>query len=408
MNKQVYEFTTVLKREKWLSTDSFFMQDLKLILALTIVSLGFNSLAQQHSIGDTIYREGDLYHLLEGIEKDKMLQLERMTALVFHHTLNEYRAQKGKKTIFWDDKLWLAARNHNIYLFTYNKSLSHNQSKKGDRFTGRGPEDRVYYVTYGSRDHTMTGFENCAVSGEMSPGPIDLNYSGSLTYTEMLEQAKYDAANMFDLWKNSSGHNQNMLDAEHLAHGTSIVYNHATGTTCATSVFTQVQKYYSPDSLDLLFYAGWQTDFTANYKNNYPAFKPYPQSMDRLSFKHFNSVAHYLRELRIEPDKQLYELSKEVSASASQKELKKHYLRSTFYLGIFKLLKYTMEGQYFEKTYTSDEFYTLQGISDLRAHIWSTYELRNAKFWGGILDTKPKGKEQFVITFRTCTLIPKK
>jgi uncharacterized protein YkwD len=384
------------------------MQHVKFILAIIGIIFGFNSEAQQNSIGDTIYREGDLYPLLEGIENDKMLQLERMTALVFHHTLNEYRAQKGKKTIFWDDKLWLAARNHTIYLFTYNKFLTHSQSDKGDRFTGRGPEARVYYVTYGSRDHTMTGFENCAVSGEMSPGPIDLNYAGSLTYAEMLEQAKFDAADMFDMWKNSPGHNQNMLDAEHLAHGTSIVYNHATGATYATSVFTQVQKYYGPDSLDLSFYPGWQTEFNANYKENYPEYKPYPQGMNRLSFKYFSSIAQHMKELGIEPDKHLYELSKEAPVNASQRELKKRYLKGTFYLGIFKLMKYTIEGQYFEQMYTSDEFYTLKGISDLHAHISATPELRNAKLWGGTFDTKDTGTGQTVITFRTCTLIPKK
>ncbi|MEY4603779.1 MAG: hypothetical protein RIT43_1071, partial [Bacteroidota bacterium] len=277
-----------------------------------------------------------------------------------------------------------------------------------DRFTGREPEDRVFYVTYGSRDHAMTGFENCASSGEMVPGPIDMAHAASLTYEEMLEQARFDAAEMFDLWKHSPGHNQNMLDAQHLAHGTSIIYNHATGSTYATSVFTQVQQYYSPDTLTLAFHPGWESDFKVNYKENYPDYKPYPQGMNRMSFKYFSSIVQEMNKLGCQPDERLHELSKVSPANESQRDLKKRFLKSTYYLGVFKLMKYRLQGQYFEKTYSQDEFYTLTGVNDLKAHLVHTSSLRDADFWGGTFDTKESGSGQTKVTFRTLTLIPKK
>ncbi len=380
----------------------------KLFILFLVIKTSFFLTAQSDGIQDTIYREGDLPGLLGGIENDKMLQLERMTALEFHHLVNAYRAEKGKKTIFWDDKLWLAGRNHNMYLFAYCKTLTHNEANKGNRFTGSTPENRVHYVTYQSKDHTMTGFENCAASNTLTPAPLDLTFASTLSYTEMLEIARSDAEEMFDLWKHSPGHNQNMLESNHLAHGTSIIYNHTTGITYASSVFTQAQKYYCPDTLELSFHPGWEADFKVTYKENYSDYQPYPKGMNKMTFKHFMSVAQRMKQLGSEASKGLYELSKRTSESESHEDMRRRYLKSTYYLGLLKLLKYNLEHQYFEKTYTNEAFYSLTGIIDLQTFVDSSPTMQKSLFWGASVEIQELESGQTKIIFKSCTLTRKR
>jgi uncharacterized protein YkwD len=83
--------------------------------------------AQTVTIQDDMYREGEMNYFLNGIENDKFLQLERMTSMAFHNIINEYRASEGVKTIYWDDKLWMAARNHTVYMHR-TAHFSHTES----------------------------------------------------------------------------------------------------------------------------------------------------------------------------------------------------------------------------------------------------------------------------------------
>ena len=179
---------------------------------------------QQKALVDSICQEGDLHILLSQVETNKQLQLERMTAFAFHQLLNEYRASKKLKTIYWDDKLWLAARNHNLYLINCSKHLTHSESAKCHFFTGSQPENRVHFVTHHSRDFINTGYENCYGNVKADPDFEYLETSYDLSWEEMLEKAKWEAEDAFEAWKSSMGHNMNMLNTEHLAHGTSFMY----------------------------------------------------------------------------------------------------------------------------------------------------------------------------------------
>ena len=350
----------------------------------------FGHAQQQVHLRDTIYREGDLYAIFKNIETDTLLMLERMAAFHFHQLLNQYRASKRKKTVYWDDKLWMAARNHNIYLVQNNKHLSHTESSSKPYFTGKQAQDRMEYVTYGSREYKFGGFENCAVSGEMEPGSMDLNYFDGMSWDDMTETAIYAAEEMFEMWKSSMGHNQNMLNPDHLAHGTSIVF--APAADYATSVFTQKQKYFDPDSLSISFHEGLSDKFEVLFKENGQAYKIYPHGMNRIEFKLFVSLTQKMNRGGIVPSKKLYKLLKyEKEHPEDSRSLKKKYLKVTHYLGLFKLLKYELVSV--KKTYVLDfdQFYSFEGIRKIDDALFNAgNDILTAEQWGGVVHVTEK------------------
>ncbi len=345
----------------------------------------------QGTIKDTIYKEADFYVFLKNIKIDSLLQLERMTSFHFHQLINQYRASKGKKTIYWDDKLWLAARNHNIYLLKNNKNLSHSESNSKSYFTGSLPENRVDYVTYSSGEYKFDGFENCAVSGEMAPGSIDIKAYKLDSTKDFIELAKSSAEYMFELWKSSPGHNSNMLDPEHLAHGTSFVFGEFAE--YATSVFTQKQKYYSPDKIDLNFNSDILQKFDLLYKENGNSFEPYPHEFNRIEFKMFKSITDKMKSSSVIPNKSLYELIKTEKRNVQTNySPKKRYLKQTYYLGIFKLIRYELI-RINESFYISAlEFSKLAGMENIKEILLSKSDsLFSANSWAGAIEALNEG-----------------
>lgn len=384
------------------------MKAISLLLIILFATMSELASAQQKALVDSICQEGDLHILLNQVETNKQLQLERMTAFAFHQLLNEYRASKKLKTIYWDDKLWLAARNHNLYLINCSKHLTHSESDKCEFFTGRQPENRVHFVTHHSRDFANTGYENCYGNVKADPDFEDLETSYDLTWEEMMEKAKWEAEDAFEAWKSSMGHNQNMLDSEHLAHGTSFMYGKTEDVVVSSSVFTQKQKYYRPDTIKLDFYPDWENDFQTTYKENYPDYEPYPKHMNRISFKHFSSLAVLMEQKGVKPDKHLYKLIQDAPKSESNKELRRRYLRSTFYLGVFKLMKYELVEVNFEREYTNEELYALHGIEDIESYVLEEPSLNKSFLWAGDIQIENKSDDTFKLSLKTYALVSKK
>lgn len=201
------------------------LKNKKLTLQLSCIFLAsISSSLYSQNITDTLCREAETYQLLDQIESDTMLQLEWLTALHFHKIINDYRNEKGKKSIFWDHKLWMAARNHNVFLLRENKYLSHTESDQKLYYSGENPEDRVNFVNYNSKELKYAGYENCNFSGvDCSLDRMNTNRALSISKKEMVELAKETAEEGFEIWKNSMGHNQNMLNADHMAQGTAFI-----------------------------------------------------------------------------------------------------------------------------------------------------------------------------------------
>ena len=365
---------------------------MKKLLFVILFCTPFITLSQSNKhIYDTLYREGDIYSLLNNIQKDSMLMLERMASFHFHQLINEYRLSKEKSIIYWDDKLWLAARNHNVYLLKNNNNLSHYETGSNNYYTGDQPENRVDYVSYYSHEFKMAGFENCAVDGEMIPNSYDFNAYGEFQLNNSVDQAKSVAKDMFEMWKNSTGHNQNMLDSEHLAHGTSFIFGEYAR--YGTSVFMQNQKYFSPDSISLSFYPKIAKKFEIRIVGNEIKTIPFPNKNDYIDFKIFRSITEIMKRNSIIPDKKLYELLK-TERTSDDESLKRRYLKITRFIGFFKLIKNNITRLEESFLFTKDEYENLLGIEKFNNFLESQNKyLLNSKSWAGIIKNQKEGEK---------------
>lgn len=169
-----------------------------------------------------ILKDKDLYKLLKDIPNDKMLQFERIVSYLFHQLLNQYRIENNLKPLGWDNRLWLAARNHNIYMA--NEEYNHIEYKKNSLyFTGKEPESRIAFVAY---------------------TPIVEEYYCT---AENILWFKYwhnsfcipDIAEIvIQTWKDSPGHNANMLRPCFGLEATSIYFDIKSNKFYGTSLFS--------------------------------------------------------------------------------------------------------------------------------------------------------------------------
>ncbi|MEI6348346.1 MAG: CAP domain-containing protein [Bacteroidota bacterium] len=168
---------------------------------------------------DVLLKESDLSKILNDVSSDTILQIERLSAYFFHQLINEYRIKNNKGWLYWDDLLWIAARNHNLYI-THNY-LTHDEVESQPFFTGNTPGNRLNYIFNGKSKLSWSG-ENC--------------YDGWYNGTQIEEIAKSIASLSFQGWKHSPGHNANMLLDRSISHGTSFYINKV-GRIIGTSVF---------------------------------------------------------------------------------------------------------------------------------------------------------------------------
>ncbi len=161
---------------------------------------------------------------------DSTEKTERLAAIYFHEQINKYRASKLKKKLGWNDTLWLAARNHCSWMMENNK-LSHEEKKGTKLFNGYGPGDRYLFA---SRN---TG--SCSWSGENAL--YNFSHPGELSCEV---NARQIADYSFNQWKDSPGHNKNMLNASSVLHGVAFRIKDG-GIVWATDLFSS-KPGYSP------------------------------------------------------------------------------------------------------------------------------------------------------------------
>ncbi|MDF1673536.1 MAG: CAP domain-containing protein [Vicingaceae bacterium] len=186
----------------------------------------------------------DVSTLLKKAEKDSIAYIERTAALEFHKLINEYRKENGLSTIEWNETLWIATQNHNLWM-AKTGNLSHHQTTNNKYYTGKSPGDRLNYAQAGSSSFGWSG-ENALY-----------NYSHRGTTKD--EIAKNIAKSSFKQWKNSPGHNENMLSKRHGSHGVAFRING--GVVWGTDLFSSYNKDYSPTPST--FYAKKETKSSA-------------------------------------------------------------------------------------------------------------------------------------------------
>lgn len=189
-----------------------------------------------------ILRESDLPAVLKDIPNDKFLEIERLASYLFHQLLNQYRIRNKLKPLNWDDRLWLAARNHNVYMA--NVKYGHEETNsKSSYYTGTDQSIRVQFV--------MDSDENLIVSENIQYYKSWLRfYVVTLPETSIIN------------WKNSPSHDANMLDINHVSEGTSIYIDNKTKLVYATSVFLDEKL---PNSKPIRI--SWNYTLEAIYKN---------------------------------------------------------------------------------------------------------------------------------------------
>ena len=169
----------------------------------------------------------DLDNILKEIENDTIAKIERLAAFEFHHLLNNYRKQQRRSELDFDEIMWIAARNHNLYMkaagnLTHRENM--NQSNLSRFTTGNYPSERVDFAAADKEVHISSGGENCL-------------YNYSFYGNNYVEIAKNMALTAFNQWKSSKGHHENMLTANYKKHGIAFTYDQ--GTVWATNVFSR-------------------------------------------------------------------------------------------------------------------------------------------------------------------------
>ncbi|CAN5823206.1 hypothetical protein BH11BAC7_BH11BAC7_03880 [soil metagenome] len=152
---------------------------------------------------------------------DSIQKIERLAAILFHDKINAHRSANGKTALGWDDTLWLASRNHNTWMME-NTQLGHMEKAGTKSFSGVNPGDRYDYVSKNKG--------KCSWSGENAL----YNYSAGNTTIE--KNAEQIAEYSFQQWKNSPGHNANMLSASSKVHGVAFMIE-SDGQVWATDLF---------------------------------------------------------------------------------------------------------------------------------------------------------------------------
>lgn len=149
-------------------------------------------------------RAESLGNVLKQVETDSIQYIERTAAYLFHEKINAYRVGKKIAVLQWDDTLWLAARNHNVWMME-NNNLDHSEKSGSAYFTGGSPGARYSYVT-SNKGKTQWSGENVL-------------YNYSAYGKNALEMANNIAQHSFEQWQASPGHNDNMLNGSSYLHG---------------------------------------------------------------------------------------------------------------------------------------------------------------------------------------------
>jgi hypothetical protein len=317
-------------------------------------------MAQQ--ISDTVYREDQIAVLLDNLENDPILQFEWLAAIHFHKLVNEYRNEMDRKSIHWNNSLWMAARNHNVYLLRSLNTLSHWQSKEKSFFTGSQPENRVNFVTYESGDFQGAGFENCYFRGkDLVLDRMDVNKVNALTVDQLNAKAEKVANKAFEWWKQSKGHNKNMLNPDHLAHGTSFVFGQQG--IYATAVFTLKQHYFRPDSVFLPFFSDKLNSEDFHIEQQFHAFSPYSNWDEVIEKKYATAVRLFFDQYEAPQRDNLETLLNKISLPISQKEVNQLYRKQNGLPAFFELITHELELHNFEFKLSNSAFEELRAMN---------------------------------------------
>ncbi|MCU0432649.1 MAG: CAP domain-containing protein [Bacteroidia bacterium] len=200
---------------------------MKFLVTLILYCACIHSVQAQQSLRFEVTDQLRIRGVLKQSVTDSVMKTERLAALRFHRLINEYRRENKLDTLAFNDTLWLAARNHNIWMMA-NDYMGHTEEKETPSFTGEDPGDRYEFVVNGNGNCLWTG-ENCLY-----------NFASGSTVESAAENI---ATASFSQWKSSPGHNANMLRDRHWQHGVAFSIG-KDGRCWGTDLFTN-KPYYA-------------------------------------------------------------------------------------------------------------------------------------------------------------------
>lgn len=133
-----------------------------------------------------------------------------MSVAIFHK-INSYRSKKRLAPLHWEPLLQKASDLHNSEMDKYN-FFNHNNHRNRKLFS---PKDRVSAVGV---ENVKVG-ENIALLDIPAEDYINENNTISATHIDQL------AAEFVTMWRNSKGHNENMLRSEYVYSGISCYFS---------------------------------------------------------------------------------------------------------------------------------------------------------------------------------------
>ncbi|MEI6348345.1 MAG: CAP domain-containing protein [Bacteroidota bacterium] len=335
-----------------------------------------------------LLRESDFPMLMSEVKTNKSLQIERLSAYYFHQLINKYRIEKKTTTLYWDERLWLAARNHNLYQAGI-ADIDHTEQVKNDFFSGKQPEDRVKFVTYNMEEIDGIG-EN-----------VLYNYDKD---GETVEEIALNIAKAaFLQWKNSPPHNANMLDDAYFSHGTSL-YISNDGKVFGTTVFAFKYEF---EEQEITLH--WDT---AMAKRNPSLFVKDGKSYDKLDRNSSSDEKKLLtlvkkkmpsakksldKGMQIAAQKQLNYLK-----SGNEKEKnstpKKRYLKATKYKTLLYVLTHKIQEKSFNIFCTEAEIKNKSVFAKIEKELQTQFSQRNKiQKWGAAVAIIEKDKQFQII-----------
>jgi uncharacterized protein YkwD len=189
-----------------------------------------------------IYKSNHWNLAAKNAKVDSVNTIERLAAFKFNTKINNYRKEKGLPVLQWDEALWLAARNHSVWMNVHNK-LMHAEMENTTFFSGKTPNDRIAYVLGNSNYYSFTGenaLYNFSAYGE--------------TINEIAENISEES---FNDWKNSHGHNSNMLNNFNI-HGVAFIISERK--VWATDLLSKSNRYYIENGNALFVYDFFNTE----------------------------------------------------------------------------------------------------------------------------------------------------
>ena len=338
-------------------------------------------------LADTLFTGRDIQWLFEFKDSNNKLKMERLASYYFHQKINSYRKTRRLKTLYWEDRLWIAARNHNVYLGEIG-TLTHRQNEGKSFFSGVTPNDRVNYVAF-DNEISFVG-ENCC---QFSTSFSDWN---TLTEDQISEIAYNIATDAFEIWRKSSGHHQNMIQNEYFFHGTSFIVL-SNGNVYGTSKFAGNVKSFVKNEISYNLDNPEHNKVAKSFIIDGKEYDGKPLTLEDQERKLFSVLTHAMGRNQKRLSSELYQAANKyqkdlIDNKVKDVSLKKRYFKETGFFARFDLIGKSIENISLKVYFDKEE--TLNNVAEKKLEFIlkeRVKQIKRRQQWGGAVTLIEEG-----------------